>query len=317
MVAMNRGIRVGLRVAMVTLVAIEFRCASAARAPGAQPPVSSLAAIPTWLPGVWTRDWIERKGVRSDLFEVHYLQTPSAFVDMRLPRNRPSFAHATSFADLSDAELMILAKQRGFAGTTTAQGGIATWHHEIDFQPPDTSIDAGRLERLDDAHMLEHALDRSYVESWRSTSAGDGRFLALSEVRAGRLRRVLLVAGDRFLYVRNREHDLPAAESIDALVSATGAPRAKIIEYLDCEFSYGRVRGGAAPWTIERSTIPWREGKHLEYADDMVAIGNGSGVVLRNRLADTLVVRVNTFAKGDLAALFALSRERRSVRSHR
>jgi hypothetical protein len=269
---------------------------------------SSSAAIPGWLRGVWTRDWIERRGARTDLFEIHYLQTPTAFGDMRVPRDRPSFAHASSFADLSDAELMLLAKQRGFAGHTTSVGDIATWHHEIDFQPADTSADAGRLELIDDSHMREHALDSSYVEAWRSLSTGDGRFLTLSEERGGRTRRVLLVAGDRFLYVRNREHDLPAAESIDSLVRATKPSRAQIIEYLDCEFSYGRVRGRTSPWTIEQSTIPWREGKRLEFVDELVLGNAGNRVSLRNGSADTLVVKVNTFPRDDLAALFAVAR---------
>ncbi|HEV7705607.1 MAG TPA: hypothetical protein VGO46_15020 [Gemmatimonadaceae bacterium] len=269
---------------------------------------SSERALPDWLPGVWTRDWIERKGARSDLFEIHYLQTPTAFGDMRVPRNRPSFAHAASFAGLSDPELMVLAKQRGFAGYATIDGEIATWHHEIDFQPPDTGVDAGRLERIDDAHMYEHALDSSYTESWTSTSTGDGRYLALIEEHAGRPQRVLLIAGDRFLYVRNRERDLPAAESIDSLVSESRATRAQIIKFLDCEFSFGRVRGGVAPWSIERSTLPWREGKHLDYADELVATNDGSSVARHNQSSDVLVVKVNTFAKKDLLALFASDR---------
>ena len=269
---------------------------------------SLSAALPAWLPGVWTRDWIEREGARTDLFEVHYFQTPTSFGDVRFRRDRPSLAHATSFAELSDAELMVLAKQRGFSGYTTTVGDVATWHHEIDFQPPDTSADAGRLERIDDFHMREHALDSSYVESWRSVSAGEGRFLAVREEHAGRVQRLLLVAGDRFLYVRNRKHDLPAAESIDSLVVSTRPSREQIIEYLDCEFSYGRVRGGAAPWTIEQSTIPWREGKHLELADELVATGGRSGVARRVGNSDQLLVEVNTFSKDDLAALFALPR---------
>jgi hypothetical protein len=298
------------RLACIVAIALPASgCAPASRTPEVHPPVHALsAALPSWLPGIWTRDWIERKGERTDLFEVHYFQTPSTFGDMRIPRDRPSFAHATSFADLSDAELMVLAKQRGFAGYTTMVGDVATWHHVIDFQPPDTSADAGRLEPVDDFHMREHALDSSYVESWRSLSAGERRFLALREQHDGRVRRVLLVAGDRFLYLRNRAHDLEAAESIASLVSATRASRAQIIEYLDCEFSYGRARGGATPWTIERSTIPWREGKHLELADELVATGSGSGVARRIGNGDTLLVEANTLTKDELAALFSSAR---------
>ncbi|MDQ2766225.1 MAG: hypothetical protein M3Y30_03620 [Gemmatimonadota bacterium] len=268
---------------------------------------SPSAALPAWLPGVWTREWIERKGARTDLLEVHYFQSPSAFGDVRFPRDRPSFAHARSFAELSDAELMLLAKQRGFAGFTTMTADVATWHREIDFQPPDTSVDAGRLKRIDHLHMREHALDGSYTESWRSVGATDGGFLVLREEHAERVQRVLIVAGDRFLYVRNRKHDLPVAESLESLASSTHASRAEIVEYLDCEFSYGQVRGGSAPWTIEQSTIPWREGAHLELADELVAIDGGASVARRIESADTLRVQVNTFAKSGLENLFPSS----------
>ena len=232
--------------------------------------------LPSWLPGVWVREWIERKGARTDLFDVHYLQTPTFFGDVRLPRGRPAFSKAQSFADLTDYELLELAKQRGFTGTTTVAGALATWHHEIDFQPPDTEADIGRLERIDDSHMYEHALDSSYIESWRSIDGGEGRFLAVRVERSGRLDRVLLVVGDHFMYVRNRERDLPVAESLDSLIATTRATRAQIVEFLDCEFSAGRVRGGARPWEIQRSTLPWREGRHLDFADS-VSVGDANG----------------------------------------
>jgi hypothetical protein len=224
-----------------------------------------LLMLPPWLQGAWTRNWIERKGTRTDSLDVHYLQTASFFADVRFPRDRPKFPHAASFADLTDADLLLLAKQRGFAGFTTVEGLVATWHHEIDFQPTDGTDDVGRLERVDDSHMLEHALDGSYLESWRTLGSVGNRFLAVRDERAGRLGRLLVVAGDYFLYVRNRPKDLPVADSLDALISTTHATRAQIVEYLDCEFSAGRVRGGSAPWEIQQSTLPWREGKHLEF----------------------------------------------------
>ena len=259
--------------------------------------------LPSWLPGVWAREWIERKGVRTDLFDVHYLQTPTLFGDVRLPRGRPAFSNAQSFADLTDDELLELAKQRGFAGTTTVAGALATWHHEIDFQPPDTAADIGRLERIDDAHMYEHALDSSYIESWRSIGRGEGRFLAVRVERGGRPDRVLLVAGDHFMYVRNRERDLPIAESLDSLIAANRATRAQIVEYLDCEFSVGRVRGGATPWEIQLSTLPWREGRHLDFADS-VSVNDANGLVPRVVATERWSVPINTFSRVELLALF-------------
>lgn len=279
-------------------------CSTNAHATLAQHTVSNAGpALPSWFPGVWTREWIERKGVRSDLFDVHYLQTPSLFGDMRVPRDRPAFAQAKSFADLTDADLLQLARQRGFTGNTTVSDARATWHHEVDFQPPDSGEDIGRIERIDDAHMFEHALDSSYIESWRSVSNGDGRFLAVRVERAGRLDRVLLVAGDHFLFVRNREKDLPMAESLDSLIVAARATRVQIIEYLDCEFSAGRVQGGAVTWEIERSTLPWHEGKHLDFVDGLVVSG-GDGLVPRVESTERWSVPVNTLTRGQLLALF-------------
>lgn len=264
-------------------------------------------ALPSWFTGVWTREWIERKGVRSDLLDVRFLQTPSLFADLRIPRDRPAFAQAKSFADLTDADLLQLARQRGFTGSTTVSDARATWHHEVDFQPPDSGEDIGRIEQIDDAHMLEHALDGSYIESWRSLSSGDGRFLAVRVEREGRLDRMLVVAGDHFLFVRNREHDLPMAESLDSLIAATRASRAQIIEYLDCEFSAGRVHDGSVAWEIQRSTLPWREGKHLDFADEL-RVSGGESLVPRDASTERWSVPVNTLSRAQLHALFPSTR---------
>ena len=278
-------------------------CSHSPHTTHAQSPMSPASTdLPTWFHGTWTREWIERKSVRSDLFDVHYLQTPTVFGDVRIPRDRPSFAHASSFADLTDAELLDLARQRGFTGLTTVSGALATWHHEIDFQPSDTSADIGRVERLDDTHMFEHATDGSYTESWRSIGNGDGRFLALRVEHDGRLERVLLVAGDRFLYVRNRRTNLPAAESLEALIVATRSTRAQIIEYLDCEFSTGRVRGAGIGWEIERSTLPWREGKHLDFADEIAL--RSDTLTPSSPSSEHWSLPVNTLSRAELMALF-------------
>jgi len=254
--------------------------------------------------GVWTREWIEHSGVRSNLFVVHYLQTPSLFGDMRLPINRPRFANATSFADLTDDDLLGLAKQRGFTGHVSAVGDTITWQHEIDFQPPDGTRDIGRVERLGPTRMYEHALDGSYVESWLSVASGDEAYLVVRVEREGRLERILLVAGDHFLYVRNRSADLPVAESLDSLIHATRASRAQIITYLDCEFSTGRVRAGSIPWEIQSSTLPWLEGHHLSFADDIAVLPDSARLRVRVAATDRWTVPVNTLPRAALVALF-------------
>jgi hypothetical protein len=271
-----------------------------------EPAIQTSASPPTWMRGVWTREWIESKGVHSSPLAVHYLQTPSLFADVRFPIDRTAFARATSFADLTDDELLLLAKQNGFTGSVTAVGDTITWHHEIDFQPPDGmgTPDIGRVERLGLARMYEHALDHSYVESWLSVASDNEAYLVVRVERGSRLEQTLLVIGDHFLYVRNRSVDLPVAESLDSLIHNSRASRAHIITYLDCEFSTGRIRAGLVPWEIQASTLPWREGHHLSFADDIAVLPDSTQLRVRVATTDRWTVPVNTLSRNVLIALF-------------
>ncbi len=260
-------------------------------------------AVPAWLFGVWTRNWIEEAGQKSSTLDVHYLQTPSFFGDVRIPIDRPKFPHATSFADLSDQELHSLARQLGFAGATTVVGTKATWHHRVDFQPYDGQEDAGRLEMVAPGQMLEHGLDGGYTESWRSTTDGNGRFLVIQTESGERTLRLLLVAGDYFLYVRNRARDLAPASSLEALVKDSSTTRARLIEYLDCEFSFGRIRGGPIAWEIQRSTLPWREDRRLDFVDQLESRAGGVGFRVPIP-SERLSAPINTLTRAELASLF-------------
>jgi hypothetical protein len=243
--------------------------------------------LPGWLCGSWRREWIQRRGVMDPPMAVHYVQGPRAFGDLRIPGDRPNTS-AGSLEELSDDECLVLARQSGFAGFCEAESDVVTWHHELDYQPTlgAREVDVGRVERSG-AAMLEHALDGAYVELWWPLSSGDGRFLVL-EARAGaRLERLLVVAGDHFLFARNRAVELPPARSLAELVGASGVTRAERLAYLDCELSYGLVRGGARAWQIQRSTLPWREGCPLELPASCVegALALDSGWTVQ---ADTL-----------------------------
>src|SRR4051794_24989089 len=79
--------------------------------------------------GAWQRDWISRHGgARDASVTVRYVQTPNVFGDVRIRGDRPALAGAASFADLSDDQLLALAKQNGFAGYTTS---MARMRHGI------------------------------------------------------------------------------------------------------------------------------------------------------------------------------------------
>jgi hypothetical protein len=262
------------------------------------------AQLPRWLWGEWTRDWIQRGRSRSSTLDVRYLQTPTYFADIRILKARSGLAGAKSFADLTVPQLQMLASQNGLAGLTTLVGTVATWSDEISFQPFDGTPDTSRLERRSPIVMHEVGLDGSFTESWRRISAGSGEFLVVRMEHSGRLLHYLVVVGNRFVYVRNRSRDLPTAASLEALIETTRATREQIVEYLDCEFSAGRVHGGSVPWEIQQSTLPWREGRHLEFADQLSVRADGVVLVPKTVGSDRWSIALNTFKSRDIRALF-------------
>jgi hypothetical protein len=248
------------------------------------------------------REWYKTKDdpTPQETHVVRDLQTPTVFGSVRIPRSRPAFPGARSFADLDDAQLAVLLEQRGgFAGTAAFDGDLALWTHEIEFRPPFTQADTARLERTGPTTVLEKGLDGDFFELWWSMSSGDGKYLGIKVVNGTRTERMLVVIGDHFVYARNRARDLPAAASLTALVAETQATRAQIIEILDCELSYGTVRSGRVPWEIRYSTLPWREGVPLDFVREITLDAAGAPVPRPG-----WTVPVNTFTAGDLRILF-------------
>jgi hypothetical protein len=270
--------------------------------------------VPTTLSGAWKRFWIRHNGgPPKTSVVVRNIQTPTLFGDVRIPDTRPSYANATSLHDLSDVQLATLYDQQGFAGATTvAEGYIVTWHHEIDYQPPDGSTDIGRIELAGGRNMFEHGVDSSYLEHWWYLEDGGGHFFGFRVTQArsdGRRRTeaILSVAGDHFIYARNRKVDLPQADSLQALIEATKPSRDRLIEILDCEVSHGFVEGGAFPWQIQLSTLPFREGKRLDVIG-CIRVDSATGAVSRRDPAcgppGDWDFAVNTLTKADLLVLF-------------
>jgi hypothetical protein len=289
--------------AVIVSLVIGIAAGSPANLPNATTPNSS-AAVPAWLRGVWTREWIQMGKAQTNTLDVHYLQTPTYFADIRIPKARGRFSNAKSFADLTDHELRLLARQNGFTGLTTTSGAVATWNHDIQFQPSDGTPDRGRLQRNGPGRMHEHGLDGSYIEAWKSTSGGGGRFLVIRVEHAGRLVKTLIVVGNQFIYVRNRAVDLPTAESFEALIESSKASRVQIEAYLDCEFSVGRVQGGSVPWEIQQSTLPWREGDHMDFAGAIMPTKRSPGLAPRSVGDDQWIVPVNTLSARAIEELF-------------
>ena len=254
--------------------------------------------------GTWQRDWVRRHGGPSDRATlVRYVQTPSAFGDLRIPEALPDLTGMTSLADLSEEQLLALAQQNGFAGTTTVAGTNATWHHDIDFQPHSKEPDVGRIEELGPGKMFEHALDDSYVESWSTIDARPGAFAVRVEVENHPLY-LLVVSGQHFMYARERKRDLPPGKSMVELIARTRPDRSTIMWYLDCEISYGNTHG----WWVENSTLPWLQGKRLPFADRIGIGSDGQPIAIAPLHGEVWSFPVNTLEPDELQALFAPTR---------
>ncbi len=62
------------------------------------------------------------------------------------------------------------------------------------------------------------------------------------------------------------------------------------------------IRSGRVPWEIRFSTLPWREGKPLDFAGEITLDPQGAPVP--RAPIEGWSVPVNTFARDDLRILF-------------
>jgi len=273
--------------------------------------MNSNTPVPVWLIAAWERLYaLDNNGQHDSSVNVRNIQTPTLFGDVRIPKNRPAFPNAKTLADLTNGELETLYPQEGFSGHTTVEGYITTWHHEIDYQPPDGTIDIGRLEFTGGRSMFEYGVQASYTEHWWNLASGDGacfgaRVLKRQPGALDRIWEILSVNGDHFIYARNRAKDLPMANSLADLIKNTNATRADILSYLDCEVSHGFVQGGSQPWEIRFSTLPFCTGQRLSFIDRIVVDPKTGTVCSRGDAPDEIwSFPVDTLVLDDLLVLF-------------
>jgi|SRR5215813_12787982 len=270
--------------------------------------------VPTWLVAAWERLYILGSDGKPDRsVNVRNIQTPTLFGDVRIPKDRPRFSDAKSLADLTDAQLETLYPQEGFSGFTTVDGYITTWHHQIDYQPPDGSVDIGRIELAGGSNMYEHGVQAVYTEHWWNLSTGDGKCFGVRVFRrrpdnTTRIYQILSVTGDHFIYARNRAMDLPMANSLADLIKSTHATRAQILEYLDCEVSHGFVLGESKPWEIQFSTLPFKQGQALDFINQIVVDPKTGAVSHRGGPPDEIwSFEINTMNIEDLLVIFPVA----------
>lgn len=223
------------------------------------------APVPDPYLGVWRRILLETASGRDERSQVWWLQTPRWHADLRLPAGRPDFCGITRLAECDDTQLAWLATQQGFCGVTQVNAERCTWHRLMDFQPANGCRDVGRM-AFDGECMIETGVDADYREVWKRLPPSRGGTAALQLLGDdGELPprpTWLLVAGACFFYVRGRAQPLPGATDLPSLIARVRPSRPQWVEWLDAEISFGH-RSGPAPWRIEHSTLPFREGQIL------------------------------------------------------
>ena len=81
------------------------------------------------LQGHWQRNWLRAPGFEDSTTRVHWVQAGQWCADIRVQLVRPSLATG-ALAAMAPAELAVLISAEGFAGRTTLEGDICTWHRD-------------------------------------------------------------------------------------------------------------------------------------------------------------------------------------------
>jgi hypothetical protein len=220
--------------------------------------------------GCWRREWIAWPGqARDAATAVTWLQAGRLYCDLRQPAARPDFSGRTSLADCAPDELRWLARQEGFAGHLEVAGDLCIWHRHLDFQWPTGIPDVGRMEAQANGY-IETGVFAPYTESWRAESSPgpvSGSFAAKLSVRdtTPGLRPwrqgILIVVGAVFMFALERALT-PARQQALAAQPIAELDDAALREALDCEISFG-IHASDAPWQVQRSTLPFLEGRPL------------------------------------------------------
>lgn len=222
--------------------------------PAALPPGP---AVPDAYIGVWKRTLLRTPTVEDTTSHVYWMQTQSWHADIRVPANRPACKGKLALDQLAREELLELARQQGFAGTTVVEGDLCRWLRRYDFQPPSGANDIGRMVFETPDRVLEYGVEADYFEIWERLPGSQGENLA-RQISKDPLT-LFLGAGNLRMIVRPRTAQLQTASSMSEL--AADKSNRVLRELMDFEISFGKIASPGS-WRIALSTLPWREGEN-------------------------------------------------------
>jgi hypothetical protein len=214
--------------------------------------------VPPVYIGVWKRTLLRTPRIEDTTTQVYWMQTQSWHADIRVPANRSAFDGKTALDQLNKSELMELAKQQGFCGTTVVDENICRWIRKFDFQPPSGANDVGRMEFDGPDRVLEYGVEADYFEIWERLPGSRGKTYA--GLVSNDPLSLLLSAGEYVMSVRPRATKLPAASNLTTFLDGKNGQLLR--KALDFEISFGR-RVSDDAWRIELSTLPWMAGLEI------------------------------------------------------
>ncbi|MEJ0092306.1 MAG: hypothetical protein WDN46_02420 [Methylocella sp.] len=229
------------------------------------------ATVPEKLIGCWERRYIRfSNGAEDTTTRVVWLQTASGVGDIRVGATRPNLRARSGLDGCARDDLLALAEQDCFCGVTLFDPHgepfpTASWPSERElfrFQPVVTFPEPGWLEWRDaGACMIERAPSGAYEEDWRLQPYSRS-FAAHLLQRSASMTTCLYIAGDHAIRARSRSLPITQKMPLAELARKEGYDLPTLRKLMDCEFSYARRRAPGDDYTIELSTLPWREG-HL------------------------------------------------------
>jgi hypothetical protein len=224
--------------------------------------------VPQAYLGVWKRTLLRTPQREDTTTQVYWMQTKSWHADNRVPAGRPAFDGKTALDQMNKAELMELAKQQGFCGTTVVDEDTCRWLRRHDFQPPSGANDIGRMEFDGSDRVLEYGVEAEYFEIWERLPGSKGKTSAVlvSDDPVS----LLLSAGEYVMSVRPRVMKLPTANNLSAYLEGKNGQILR--EALDFEISFGRRAVNGLVWSIELSTLPWRRGAAVSIEDEPIPL---------------------------------------------
>lgn len=235
--------------------------------------MTTSQSVPANYIGVWQRHLLETTASKDDSSLVFWMQTQHHHIDIRLPITRNKISSVAALADYTDADLLILAQQQGFAGVTQVEIGnektsdVCQWLREIDFQPATGTRDIGKMLFTDENTLIETGLDSAYLELWRRLENGQSpvSFAFVNGVNhAGLVVPAYQMRVGRYVaYARPRCSVLPKASSLLACIDIHQPSREQLLNWLDMEISFGEIVD-EKHWEIKHSTMPFKEGTSLK-----------------------------------------------------